>query len=366
MFTLTRSGAAFLFAATILAWPVAGSAHVKWFVRSGAHVAPPAYFSLAEPAVRIWITAILVAVVVALLLDRYLPGPPERVRSFCDRHRQPITDLFQLLVGLALLLTAVKGAILAPHLAGVHGLGLALRFAEGTIGVLLIANKAVVPAAGSMVLLFLASTMLFGFVSSLEYFNFLGIALFLLLTRSPEGSWADRWKPYAAPLLRVHLGIALGVLAWTEKLMDPGLAMRFLEENELNFMKALGAPMFSDRLFVLSAGSTELLFAVVFALGLVTRINTLVLASFLISSNTYFFVVGKIDEAFLELTGHLPLFAIAIMLILHGSGNRLRLPDLACPGATMTPRPWFATRGIGRAARLPRRALRTSRLPISL
>jgi uncharacterized membrane protein YphA (DoxX/SURF4 family) len=333
MFRLTQSSAArpFILGATMLACPAIATAHVKWFVRDATHAASAVSFSLAEPAVRIWITAIVTAVILALVLEWCLPDPPEPVTSFRDRHKQPIADLFQLLVGLALLLTAIKGAILAPHLAGANGLGLTLRFAEGTIGVLLIANRAVVSAAGSMIALFLASTMLFGFISSLEYFNFLGIAVFLLLTSSPDGSWADRWRPYALPLLRVHLGIALGVLAWTEKLMDPALAMRFLEDNQLNFMKVLGLPTFSDRLFVLSAGSTELLFAIVFALGLVTRINTLVLASFLVSSNTHFFVVGKVDEAFLELTGHLPLFAIAMILVLYGSGRHLRLPSRALP-----------------------------------
>jgi hypothetical protein len=74
-----------------------------------------------------------------------------------------------------------------------------------------------------------------------------------------------------------------------------------------------------------------LIFGIIFLLGLITRLNTLALAGFLISSNLYFFLIGKTEEAFLELTGHLPLLAIAILLILFGGGNRLRLPVRSAP-----------------------------------
>jgi hypothetical protein len=312
-----------LLATAIIIWPMTASAQVKWFVRGGGHGESSGTFSLGEPAVQIWLGILVIGLLTALVLERYLPGPPDTVERFTGTYRQQISDIFQVLVGLALLLTAVKGAILAPHLEDGNAIGLALRFAEGAIGVMLIANKAVPWAAASLIALFAASTMIFGFVSSLEYFSFLGIALFLLLTSSPAGSWADRWRPYAVPLLRVHLGVALGVLAWTEKLIDPALAVRFLEENEVNFMKAIGVDAFSDRLFVLCAGCSELLFALVYASGAVTRINTLALAGFLISSNVYFFAAGKTEEGFLELTGHMPLFAIAMMLIVYGSGGRL-------------------------------------------
>lgn len=319
----------FLALAAIVVRPLPALAHVKWFVREDSeNPVAVSLFSLTEPAVQIWLALILACIAVALLLDRYLPRPPARMMDFFWQKRQPVLHLFQVMVGLALLLTAVKGAILAPHLAEAGRVGLLLRFVEGGIGLLFIANKAVRLGAGLMVGLFLASTALFGWVSSLEYFNFLGIALFLLLASLPADGPAGRFKPYALPILRIHTGIALGVLAWTEKLIDPNLAMRFLEKNQINFMKTLGIDLFSDRFFVLCAGCTELIFAIIFTLGLITRINTLALAGFLIASNLYFFLVGKTEEAFLELTGHLPLVAIAILLILYGGGSRLCLTHL--------------------------------------
>ena len=320
----------------LLGLPLLASAHVKWFVREDSEpLVHASKFSLAEPWVQAWVGIILICITMALLMERYLPDPPEKLVTFSQNHRRQILHLFQLLVGLALLLTAVKGAILAPHLAEKSLFGLLLRFVQGGIGVLFIANIAVRVGAVLMIALFLASTWLFGFITSLEYFNFLGIALFLLLQSNP----ADRIRSYALPLMRIHTGIALGVLAWTEKLIDPNLAIRFLEKNQINFLKALGENIFTDRFFVLCAGCTELIFAIIFILGLITRINTLSLAGFLVSSNLYFFMVGKTDEAFLELSGHLPLFAVAILLVLSGGGNKLCLTNLFSRNKRREPEP---------------------------
>jgi uncharacterized membrane protein YphA (DoxX/SURF4 family) len=321
---LRVAGVSALFSqAVLLICPSLVDAHIKWFVdETTMDRVEITHFALEEPVVQVWIGVILSCIVAAAVLERFLPQPPERLVAFTQTHRQKIVRLFQIMVGLALLLTAVKGAIIAPHLEEKGQLGLLLRFVEGGIGVLLIANIAVRLGGALLVALYSVSAGLFGFISSLEYFNFLGIALFLLFNSAPADSQA---REYALPLLRVHTGIALSVLAWTEKLYAPHLAMSFLEKNKVNFMQTLGFDFFSDRLFVLSAGCTELIFGIIFILGLITRLNTLALAGFLVSSNLYFFMVGKTDEAFLELSGHLPLIAIAILFVMFGGGDRLRL-----------------------------------------
>lgn len=309
--------------------PLPATAHVKWFVNDGLQQpASGGYFSLTEPAVQLWVLIILITITAAVLLDRFLPAPPRALMAMARRHRRPLIHLSQSLVGLALILTAIHGAILAPHQHEQGAWGLVLRFIEALVGISLITNLAVPLGAALLAGLFLASVALFGFVFSLEYFNLLGIALFLFLESIGDHHPLSRFKPHALPILRIHLGIALGVLAWTEKLIDPSLAIRFLETNQVNFMKALGVPLFNDRLFVLCAGCTELLFAVIFMLGLITRINTLTLAGFLISSNLYFFVIGQTDAALVELTGHLPLMAIALVLAVYGAGSRQRLTSV--------------------------------------
>ena len=321
--------------AALLLLPLPAPAHVKLFVRETPHTPVTVrMFSFSEPAVQAWIAIILAALAVAWLLERLLPDPPERFTTIARELRPQILHLFQILVGLSLLLTAVKGAILAPHLEDSGRIGHMLRFVEGGIGVLFIANRAVRLGAALMILLFLGHTALFGFTSSMEYFNYLGIALFLYLERVAESESDGRSRALALPILRIHTGIALGVLAWTEKLISPELAVRFLEKNQVNFMNAVSPGFFSDRMFVLCAGCTELLFAVIFALGLITRINTLSIASFLIASNLYFFAAGKTQEALTELTGHLPLLATAIILAIYGARpdrNRPSIENLPAP-----------------------------------
>jgi uncharacterized membrane protein YphA (DoxX/SURF4 family) len=295
-------------------------AHVKWFVHADARMTPVHPYSFHEPAVQVWTAVIVACLAAALWLDRRLPELPRTIATMTSRHRLQIVEFFQAMVGVALLVTAAKGAILAPHLESATSIGLLLRMLEGAVGVLLLTDTAVRLAAASMIVVFVASTIVFGFVSSLEYFNFLGTAIFLFInahtTRHPQ----SRLRPYAIPLLRIHVGIALGVLAWTEKLIDPTAATMLLQHYQLNFMKAMGIGMFDDRLFVLCAGCTELIFAILFVFGAVTRLNTLTFAGFMISSNLYFLTAGRIHEAMVEFTGHLPLLAVALMLMVHGSG----------------------------------------------
>ncbi|MEH6579592.1 MAG: DoxX family membrane protein [Amphritea sp.] len=118
-------------------------------------------------------------------------------------------------------------------------------------------------------------------------------------------------------------GIALIVLAFTEKLLNPEMAMRFLAEHNMNFMQLMGVEAYSDYLFVLSAGLAEVLFGVVLILGVVTRTNILALACFMVASNTYFFMMGSNFNAVLEFFGHMPIFAAAIIFIIYGAGDKL-------------------------------------------
>lgn len=301
-------------------------AHVKWFVDADRIARNETWtFHLTDPAVQIWIGALLFGLVSAYLLDRYIRQPPQVLIDTGAQFHQGIIYLFRLIVGISLLVTAYKGAILAPHLKEGSIFALALRGVEALIGLLFISNRMVFFGAALLFLLFFSNTAIFGFLMSVEYFNLLGIAVFLLFTNTPKPSWMDRHRVWALPLLRFHTGVALSVLAFSEKLLQPSLAMAFLEKHHVNFMKTLGFENFSDHLFVLSAGFSELLFGTIFILGLVTRINTLALAFFLIASNVYFFLMGKPAEGILEIIGHANIFAIAMLLIFYGAGTKLRL-----------------------------------------
>ncbi|MEK9154083.1 MAG: hypothetical protein AAB798_01275, partial [Patescibacteria group bacterium] len=76
---------------------------------------------------------------------------------------------------------------------------------------------------------------------------------------------------------------------------------------------------YSDYLFTLSAGAVESLFGLIFILGVVTRLNALIVA---IVFTIPLFILGPI-----ELAGHLPHFAAVVLLLLFGGGNMLKVPS---------------------------------------
>jgi uncharacterized membrane protein YphA (DoxX/SURF4 family) len=75
---------------------------------------------------------------------------------------------------------------------------------------------------------------------------------------------------YAIPALRIGLGLSLVVVAFTEKFANIPLAIVVPAKYPLNFTQALGIPM-SDELFVLCAGSVELLAGLLILFGIFPR-----------------------------------------------------------------------------------------------
>jgi hypothetical protein len=309
--------------------PSVAYAHANWFVDAD-HVPPdPSLtYRLIDPAVQLWMGLLAVGLILAYMVDRLAPQPPQVLIKKGEAWRKSIIYIFQLIIGVALITTAYRGAILAPHLKAGADLGLVLRGLESVVGLLFILNLWVRMGAFILFVLYIAIAGIFGLLSSLEYCNFLGIALFLIFIKSPRGSRLGDYSDWAVPLLRLSTGVALSVLAFSEKLLQPSLAMHFLAEHPVNFMKALGIEGFSDHLFVLSAGFCELLFGLIFISGLVTRINTIAIAFFLLASNLYFFLVGDTAVGLMELIGHSNLLCIAMVLVFYGVESRVchRMP----------------------------------------
>jgi len=195
-----------------------------------------------------------------------------------------------------------------------------LLMVQFTTSFVLISTMFPLAAGVLLTALYLGMAVRFGLASGLEYLNFLGIAIFLVLFARMK-SEAD-WEMRALPVLRILTGTALIVLALTEKLLNPAPAIELAGMYGLNFMSTIGFKAFSDELFVISAGFMELVFGSLLVLGWVTRLNTLALAGFLIASNLYFFAAGYADEGWVELVGHLPVLAAGVILIVYGSGKR--------------------------------------------
>ncbi|MGY3568709.1 hypothetical protein [Vibrio paucivorans] len=155
---------------------------------------------------------------------------------------------------------------------------------------------------------------------SINYiFEFLSVGIFMLLT-GPYLSNLDRqvftklninkaamWS-ISIKFLRVGIGCQLAILAYTEKLAYPGLALVFIEMFPFyNFFPAIGLSTVSDLHFVYFIGLCELILGVLLSLGLANR---LVMIMLVIAFVTTSFIHGAH-----EIEGHLPLFGAAFVLI---------------------------------------------------
>lgn len=306
----------------------AAQAHVRWFTDpDDPSLAEFGTYALTDPAVIAWMLIAIVLVAIAVLLDGRLPRPA--IANTKVRH--DAMELMRILVGVSLLLTAYGEQVFAPHLTVSSGTGTALVFLQALIGMLLISNHFLHYAAVLLAGLFVGAIFQFGFAASIEYVNYVGIAFFLYFNHVPNSEWQARLKPYSVDVLRIFTGLALVILGYTEKLQGAILGQSFIANYDWNFMPALGFDWYSDQLFVLSAGMMEIVFGTILILGVVTRLNMLVISLFMLASNLVFLLQTENDAALTELIGHMPVIATAIILLLLGYGQRAKLlnPTLA-------------------------------------
>lgn len=296
-------------------------AHVRWFVDGTATVETFEPYRLTDPEVLAWIAIALTLISLSVFLELRLPN----IRIVDTKTRHDFIEILRVFTGMSMLLTAYEGAIIAPHLVAFGTFGLILLFAQAGIGIMLIANRFVRHAAILMVLLHLGLAIKFGVVAALEYLIMVGIAVFLLINNLPTADLRGRFKPYSVALLRILTGISLIALGFSEKLFGAMMAESFLALYQWNFMGALGFEFFTDRLFVLSAGVIEVVFGIILVLGTTTRLNILAFSLVLFASNVLFLVQGENEAALVEFVGHMPVIGVALILLLLGAGQRLKV-----------------------------------------
>lgn len=300
------------------------AAHVRWFVDASATVETFEPYRLTDTAVLVWIAVAHLLVGTSVVLDMRLPS----VRIVDTKTRHDFIELLRVFTGMSMLLTAYEGAIVAPHLIAFGTFGNVLLFAQAGIGILLIANRVVRHAAILMILLHLGLAIKFGPLAAFEYLIMVGIAVFLLINNLPTTELRDRFKPYSVAVLRILTGISLITLGFSEKLFGAMMAESFLAQYQWNFMQALGVEFFTDRLFVLTAGVIEVVFGVILVLGTTTRLNVLAFSVVLFASNVLFLIQGENEAAMVEFVGHMPVIGVALILLLLGAGQRLRVTNL--------------------------------------
>lgn len=296
--------------------PLTVAAHTKWFAESDL---PPLMIN--EPTtlyLSVWAAIIVGLVAIGIWFEKkrwfrfdfVLPKQPhvfERAAS-----------TFTMMVGAFFIIAGTHEYLFSPNLTAEVGIPMYLVVLEILVGFSLLLGIA--PRAGGILLglLWFALFIYSDWISALEDIWVLSTAIFIMLMGNDYFSifsfaslraLAAPYKKYAASILRLGTGTTLMVLGLSEKILAPEYGINFLQQHDWNFMQALGFN-YSDYLFTLSAGSVEFLFGLIFVLGIVTRLNALVVA---IVFTIPLFILGPI-----ELAGHLPHFAAVIMLLLFG------------------------------------------------
>ncbi len=313
----------FIFGLILLSVPSLAFAHVKWFAQPVSEAVKP--YSIFD-----WQVTLSIAIAVGILffgvfLEKKL-GVPKRFNRFIERFAPSVLSLASIGFGLSFLIFSYNGFIFAPNLIAEGSIGAILLVLQVLAGIMVLFGLYERVGGFIIILLFAIAISEYGFVEMMDTLEMIGFAIYSIIIGRPKWRIADseilsklthRIHEYGLPIIRVGTGLNLIVLGLSEKIFAPDLTANFLSNYHWNLMQTLGFEWYSDYWFAYSAGLVELLFGLFFLFGLVTRLTTVALAVFLV---TTLLLLGPV-----ELVGHLPHFSIAIVLILLGSGSRLKL-----------------------------------------
>lgn len=304
----------------VAALPISAAAHVKWFIAGEESLATYSIYPISNLAIAVWVCIAVGFILASILLDKILPTLPETKPHV----KENIISLIRVCTGFSLIVSAYSQSIIAPHYVTQGYFDTALLITQIIVGMSLFFNVFIFYGACLLAVFYLLVALRFGVLEVIEYLNIFGIALFLIFKNPPKKEWTDVLRPYATPVLRILTGIALITLGLSEKLIFPERGVRFVEMYDWNFMTHFGFENYSDALFVFSAGMMEVVFGTILVLGTTTRLNTLVISAFMLTSNITFVIENNMDQALLELIGHLPIIGLAIVFIFIGSGQKLK------------------------------------------
>lgn len=293
-------------------------AHETWFTERR----PPFEWQfLAEPASLVALAVTGLVALFWILAARQASRPELPFLSPLGTLTPWIPRLLAIHAGASLLSQAASGSYLAPALDLPDGFGgTALAALEAILGVWLVAGYRIRSAAALLVAAGPIGAIGYGVLPILERVDLLGIAFFLVLLppddARPGGVVETSHPRLPAALfgLRLLVGGALVVLAFTEKLIRPDLALAFLDDfPAFNIFHAIGIDI-GDLAFVRFAGAVELLFGILVISGRLPQVAVIVAG---IPFNATLFFLGSS-----ELIGHLPIYGAMLALLVYGSHTR--------------------------------------------
>jgi hypothetical protein len=310
----------------VLVAPSLALAHGKWLVPNYEDVIASQhgtynFYSLQSVEVSIWIAFSIVTVVVAAFLHKHIPDW-KWLTNFAHRHKKQVDQVAQFILGVFLVSTALFwNVVIVPVESVVSPILVTLKYVQVAIGALFMLHLWSRYAAIGLLILTAVVSATHGIETVFENVVLFTLALyFYLVHTSVKGGWAVLQK-YAIDMVRIGTGVSLIALALTEKLLYPELGMQFLALHDWNFMQPI-FPWFTNELFVLSTGFAEALFGIVFILGYVTRITTVVIALFFAASVTTMLYQASIWEV-----EDFVVYCAAVLLLFFSHG-RATLPEL--------------------------------------
>lgn len=300
----------------LLVVPIPVSAHEKWFVDGRLY---PPHFELLFALPVLLMIALACLGVGSLALIRHLAGGHNRFLQigflrYYDRSNRVILAVE---TAISLIAVAVSSRLFAPNLL-TQNMVVNMLFAASEIFVAFSFVTGYLTRVGAAILLALFVAAFFFFPPWLvfEQSVYAGIALYLLIMgrgltkpgrpREPLVTLSRYWR-FAPMLLSIGAGVSIAVLAFTEKLLDPALAMAFLKTHPtFNVAHLIGLTWFTDERFILAAGAVELTIGLALISGILPRL--VILAMFVPFNLTIPFLPPT------ELLGHLPIFAVMYVL----------------------------------------------------
>lgn len=303
--------------------PCISFAHTRWFADSA--LSP---YVTNEPTflyLTVWAIIATIIVAIGMWLERRNLMQLSILKPRPSHAFERAASVFSMVAGAFLMIAGTHEYLFSPNLSHAAGIPMVLIMLQFILGISFLLGVFARVSAIALAVLWVAGFFVAGWVAMLEDIWILSTALFIFIMGNDYFS-VVKWKTlkhiahpyhqYALPLLRIGTGATLFVLGFTEKILHPEFGINFLRQYDWNFMQLLGFN-YSDYLFTLSAGSVEALFGLIFILGIVTRLNALVVAGFF---TIPLFFLGPI-----ELAGHVPHFAAVVLLLLFGNGTHFNM-----------------------------------------
>jgi hypothetical protein len=305
-------------------FPAVANAHVKWFVDEN-HSFTDARYVFDSLFAFILLGAFLFLVGANLLqrqaknnvrINCFLYAPISK--GWLKNSARHTNNLLKFSLGILLLANLLQGHFIAPNFVADGG---AFHYAliQALLILLLIVDVSLFALA-----LFIFSLSLFIFfpvAKAIDYApELIALSLALLLTSSryakgnlkvEYGRQEYVWQhcSLSIAIVQVGLGIQLIILTFHDKLLHPGFGLAFLQDYPMfNFPHYFGWHSFTDTHFVFGAGMAELCFGLLLVANIAPRIASLLIA--------VIFTLTGIVLGPEELLGHVPIIAMALVLLL--------------------------------------------------